>query len=88
MFNPCARCMKFLFCANRIDEDSKAQHIQREPEGSCFKIPKCKECLLHASGHCKNSHCITEQQRIKAFTEWDAKSSPKPACFSSQHSKR
>ena len=89
MSNPCGSCMKFLFCANRLDEDCKTRlDIQREPEGACFKIPQCKECLLHASGHCKNSRCITEAERVAAFEKWDAKTSPKPACFSSQHSKR
>ena len=85
--NPCVRCMKSLFCANRLDEDCKTD-IQREPEGVCFKVPTCRECLLGCSGHCKNSRCMNEADRMKAFEKWDAKTSPKPACFSSQHSKR
>lgn len=85
---PCDHCMRILFCINRIDQDSKSLQLKREPEGSCFQSPNCEECLMASSGHCINAFIISAEEREKAFQVWDAKTSPRPGCFNSQHSRR
>ena len=84
--SPCAHCLKSLFCLNNT-ELSKAQ-ISRHPEGSCFKIPTCKACVLGCSGHCKNFGLLSQEDRVKAFESWDAQVTPRPECYSSKHSVR